>query len=97
MRRRAASIEALAKAKFVVADVTDLEPGVMVLLGIRSVLRRGVTISVSSGSAASVESAKPFNVRETRVLSSSHGDFIDRLSKVLLEGNVGLDRFSRLP
>lgn len=87
----AASIEALAKAKFVVADVTNSEPAIMVLLGVRSVLRRGVTVSVSSGGAASIETAKPFNVRETRVLSSSHSDFIDRLSKVLVDGAIGLD------
>lgn len=44
----AVTVEALARATFVIADVTSYEPAVMVLLGVRSVLRRGVTISVTS-------------------------------------------------
>jgi hypothetical protein len=86
----AASVEALAKATFVVADVTSFQPGVMLLLGVRSVLRRGVTVSVTGASLSAHMSATPFNVQETKVLSSSHGEFLDQLSKVMSEGLVHL-------
>ena len=41
----------------------------MLLLGIRSVVRRGVTVSVTSGELSAHSSSVPFNVQETRVLS----------------------------
>lgn len=44
----AATVNALARADFLIADVTSFEPAIMLLLGIRSVLRRGVTVSVTS-------------------------------------------------
>ncbi|MFY9572703.1 MAG: hypothetical protein WAV20_14985, partial [Blastocatellia bacterium] len=37
-------VRALCKADVAVIDVTDYEPGIMLLLGIRSVVRRGVTL-----------------------------------------------------
>jgi Effector-associated domain 1 len=43
------AIEALCKAEVAVFDLTGFEPGIMFLLGVRSVARRGVTISSVGG------------------------------------------------
>jgi hypothetical protein len=44
-----AAIEALCKAELAVFDLTNFQPGVMILLGIRAVARRGVTLSSIGG------------------------------------------------
>jgi hypothetical protein len=95
------AVEALAKADYVVADVTGFEPAVMLLLGVRSVLRRGVTVSVTrdnleaeaprSGTEAKAPSL-PFNVQETRVLSYVNAAFYDDLHRAMAEGAANLAR-----
>jgi hypothetical protein len=80
------SVAALAKADYVVADVTGYQPGVMLLLGARSVLRRGVTISVRAGESLVDHGELPFNVRETRVLSYAKSSFFDDLHNALAGG-----------
>jgi hypothetical protein len=102
------SVDALARADFLVADVTSFEPAVMLLLGIRSVLRRGVTVSVTAGDLRSDERSEekadgssdeksdgsnlPFNVQETRVLSYDDEDFYDDLHRAMAEGAANLAR-----
>ena len=81
-----AMVKALARADYVIADVTGFEPAVMLLLGIRSVVRRGVTISVVEGDPVALASSIPFNVRETRVLSFAKPGFYDRLHEAMAEG-----------
>ena len=56
------SVAALAKGASMVADVSGYQPGVMVLLGARSVLRRGVTVSVKAGESGIDQTELPFNV-----------------------------------
>jgi hypothetical protein len=87
----AATVKALARAKYLIADVTSFQPIVMLLLGIRSVLRRGVTISVSQGEPAALSSSLPFNVHETRVLSYADDDFAESLLHAMTEGSANLD------
>ena len=82
----AASVEAMAKATVVVADVTGFQPGAMLLLGLRSVLRRGVTINVTGAPIASHASNAPFNVQETKVLSYAERGFYQDLRRAMSEG-----------
>ena len=88
----AATVDALAKADFVVADVTTFEPAVMMLLGVRAVLRRGVNITLTSDDLSTPDMDVPFNVRETRVLSYDRGDGLlyDALHKAMRDGATGL-------
>jgi hypothetical protein len=88
----AATVGALAQADFLVADVSNFEPAVMALLGIRSVLRRGVTISVKRGDLKNPVEV-PFNVQETRVLSYDD-NFYDNLQGAILEGSTSLAKDS---
>jgi hypothetical protein len=90
----AATVDALARADYLIADVTSFEPAVMLLLGIRSVVRRGVTVSVTSGELAAHSSKVPFNVQETRVLSFDDASFYDDLHGVMAEGASNLQRDS---
>ena len=97
------SVSALAKADYVVADVSGYQPGVMLLLGARSVLRRGVTVSVKADGTTVEQGELPFNVRETRVLSYAKSSFYDDLHNAMIEGVTSmaagpeLPRSSRLP
>jgi hypothetical protein len=86
----AATVGALARADFLIADVTSFEPVVMLLLGVRSVLRRGVTISVAEGQPSALSASQPFNVKETRLLSYSDKGFYDQLHEAMAEGAANL-------
>jgi hypothetical protein len=88
----AATVDALARADYMIADVTSFQPAVMLLLGIRSVLRRGVTVSVTAGELAAHSSTVPFNVQETRVLSFNDRNFYDDLYRAMAEGAANLAR-----
>lgn len=89
----ARAVGAIAKADFLVADVTHFEPAVMLLLGVRAVLRRGVTVSVTRESMPSHAAATPFNVRETRVLSyQNNPDFYDDLHRAMLDGIISREQ-----
>jgi hypothetical protein len=66
-------VEALCLAPLMIADVTGFEPGVMLALGVRGVVRRGVTIASTVNRLDEAElSALPFNIQETKLIS--HGD-----------------------
>ncbi|MGH8625650.1 MAG: hypothetical protein ACREYC_10385 [Gammaproteobacteria bacterium] len=86
----AVTVDALARADYLIADVTSFEPAAMLLLGVRSVLRRGVTISVTARELASHASEAPFNVQETKVLSYNDDDFYDDLHRAMSEGAANL-------
>jgi hypothetical protein len=90
----AATVAALAQADYVIADVTSFEPAAMLLLGVRSVLRRGVTVSVTSGDLPSDSLAVPFNVQETKVLRYQADDFHDDLHGAMAEGATSVARDS---
>lgn len=64
------AVRALCKADIVVFDLTGYEPGMMLLLGIRSVVRRGVTITTISERLDGNEWSKlPFNLKELNPIS----------------------------
>lgn len=64
------AVRALCSADILIADVTDFDPSVMLMLGIRAAVRRGVTIACTTGelSARLVENL-PFNLRELNLVS----------------------------
>jgi hypothetical protein len=86
----AATVDVLARADYLIADVTGFEPAVMLLLGVRSVLRRGVTISVTEGQPVTSSSSLPFNIQETKILSYDDADFYDKLHLAMAEGAANL-------
>jgi hypothetical protein len=86
----AATIGALAKAEYLIADVTGFESATMLLLGIRSVLRRGVTITVTRGKAEPMIEGMPFNITEIKVLSCGDENFYDHLHVAMAEGAANL-------
>jgi hypothetical protein len=88
----AATVAALARADYLIADVTSFQPVVMLLLGVRSVLRRGVTISVTEDTPSALSASQPFNVKETRLLSFNDEDFYDQLPVAMSEGSANLAR-----
>ena len=70
--RYAVTVRQLCVADVVVFDLTAYEPGIMLLLGIRSAVRRGVTIGrISLPLTVSNLAEAPFNIKEFNLLS--HG------------------------
>jgi hypothetical protein len=67
-------VQAMCAAPLMIADVTGFEPGVMLALGVRAVVRRGVTVASTSKSLDDTEfAALPFNIQETKLIS--HGRY----------------------
>jgi hypothetical protein len=63
----------LCEAPVAVFDVTDLEPAVMLLLGIRAAARRGVTVTLTRTVVApEFWASLPFNLREVNTISTIH-------------------------
>ncbi|GIH02459.1 hypothetical protein Rhe02_05260 [Rhizocola hellebori] len=76
-------------------DITGLEPAVMVLLGIRAVIRRGVTICFTSEAPRELATAPPFLLRDINVVSCAAGQIPeDALGKRAL---AGIQEFLRSP
>ena len=68
-------IKALCTAPVMIADVTGFEPAVMLSLGIRAVVRRGVTIASTSDQLDETHlSQLPFNIQESKLISHG-GDY----------------------
>jgi hypothetical protein len=64
-------VRALCRAEIAVIDVTDYEPGIMLLLGIRTIARRGVTIVTTNTAMTATEWSKlPFNLKEMYPLAA---------------------------
>jgi len=65
-------VQAIAAAPIMVVDVTEFQPAVMLFLGIRSVVRRGVTITtINEAPDEASLSQLPFNIQETKVIHLS--------------------------
>ena len=63
-------LEAVCKAEVMIVDVTDFQPAVLLILGIRAVVKRGVTITTTSKEIDQSQLSKlPFNIQETKLLS----------------------------
>ena len=66
-------VRALCAAPIAVVDATGFEPAVMLALGVRAVVRRGVTLTSTADLLGTEQLSKlPFNIQETRLLH--HGD-----------------------
>jgi hypothetical protein len=67
-----AAIDALCKAELAVFDLTGFQPGVLILLGIRAVARRGVTLSSIGGTyTVGGQLTIPFNLQLLNLASHS--------------------------
>lgn len=65
-------VRALCNAKVVVFDVTDFEPAIMFLVGIRAVVKRGVTLlSVGGDYALGKQLEIPFSVTDANIVAHS--------------------------
>lgn len=73
MASLSAAIEAMCRAELVVFDLTDFQPGTLILLGIRAVARRGVTVSTLGGSyTIGGQQTVPFNLQLLNLAAHSH-------------------------
>lgn len=93
------ALAALCHSSIAVFDVTNYEPAVMLLLGIRSVVRRGVTIlSTRTDIYNEAIFDAPFNIKETNVIS--HFESYNGKDPMMLIGErvkKGLEQLSLLP
>ena len=65
-------VRALCLAPIAIFDATDFEPAVMLALGVRAVVRRGVTITSTARKLSAENIAKlPFNMKETKLIHHS--------------------------
>jgi Trypsin-like peptidase domain len=65
-------VSAVCAAPIMVFDVTDFQPAIMLFLGIRSIARRGVTITTTTEAHhESFLSELPFNIQETKLIHLS--------------------------
>jgi hypothetical protein len=93
------AILAMCQAEIAIFDVTSYEPAVMLLLGVRSVVRRGVTLCSAGGDYVIGSPIDyPFNLREVNILSHSEQqiereDPIDLIGKKLMAGFQHLYEF----
>lgn len=83
------------KATLMIIDGTDFQPGIMMLMGIRSVVRRSLTVVVTlSAFEKSGLSLQPFNIQEIKLVSFHAAPYStsynmaakDRLKKAIEKG-----------
>jgi hypothetical protein len=100
------AIQALCRARVVVFDVTGFEPACLFLAGIRSVVKRGVTILSHGGSyRLGGELDVPFNIADVNVIAHSADQAkmkptpIELLSRRIRRGlqDVNLPHYADLP
>lgn len=95
--RYARTIQALCQAEIVVFHIDGYDCAGLLLLGIRSAARRGVTITALSEPLDDATWARlPFNLREIKPLSlaGDRGDFASNLTKAI---GAGFEKMSVLP
>jgi hypothetical protein len=74
-------IKALCRAKVVVFDATGFEPAIMFLAGIRSVVKRGVTIlSVGGDYALGDQINVPFNITDANIVAHSKKQNLSKMT-----------------
>ena len=62
-------VRALCIAPIALIDVTDFQPAVMVLLGIRAVVKRGITLTSTANNLDGTELSRlPFNIQEGKLM-----------------------------
>jgi hypothetical protein len=83
------AVDRVCRAPLAFFDLTGFEPGVMLLLGIRSVIRRGVTICSVAGPDTSFEKLRlPFLIREINITGHSPAHVQGRPPEVILGEKV---------
>ncbi|MFL6417586.1 MAG: caspase family protein, partial [Bryobacteraceae bacterium] len=95
------SVEAMCRADIAIFDITGQEPGVMMFLGVRSVARRGVTISSLGGEyLMGAELDLPFNIQTLNVVFHSakqQQEGRDPLHLIGSKIHTGFDELAKLP
>jgi hypothetical protein len=93
------SIQKLCRAEVAVFDITELQAGIMFLLGVRSVVRRGVTVCSSANvTVKDIGEALPFHLQALNVSSHSAAQKSPRAHELLgLKIIRGLRELAALP
>lgn len=86
--RYAYAVRAICTCQLAVFDVTDAQPGVALLLGIRAAVRRGVTVTVVRHALDAAQWAElPFNIREVGFVSAvPQSKVIERIYAAVRDG-----------
>lgn len=94
-------VRALVEADIVVFDVSQFEPGMMVLMGIRSACRRGVSVCTAGGGWRELDEIDiPFNLRDLSLGShtESEGGVQDLVTHRFVERiELGFRQMTRQP
>jgi hypothetical protein len=94
------AVEAMCRADIAVFDITGQEAGVMMLLGVRSVVRRGVTISSLGGRHfLGAKLNLPFNIQALNFVfhSTKQEEVRDPLHLIGSKIHIGFDELAALP
>ncbi len=76
------AITLMCRAPVVVFDVTNFEPAVMLLIGIRAAVRRSVTVLSAGGEyVLGGELDVPFNIKEANLVAHSENQYFDPSSE----------------
>ena len=94
-------VQQICAAPVMIVDVTQFEPAVMLALGIRAVVRRGVTITLTNEPINPEQLSKfPFNIQETKLISLHKGEgynFIERARRTTQAIKDGLRQVKSHP
>ncbi|MEO0943028.1 MAG: hypothetical protein AAFY30_15910 [Cyanobacteria bacterium J06642_12] len=83
------AVKLLCNTEVVVFDATNFEPATMILLGIRAVVRRGVTIiSIGGNYGIGDRISIPFNVEDANIVSHSKKQYESQDPSILLERRI---------
>lgn len=82
------ALRAICRAQIMIVDVSGFNPGVMMLLGIRAVVRRGVTLAVTDERLTpELLGHLPFNLREMNLISMAEPKSrMERLRDAVVNG-----------
>jgi hypothetical protein len=91
-------VRALCKAPVLIIDVTGFQPASFLVLGIRSVVRRGITITTTATALDESELSKlPFNIQEGKlVFHGGRFEFSDKRHRLRVLGSAIKNGFLEL-
>jgi hypothetical protein len=92
-------VQQVCAAPVMIVDVTEFEPAVMLALGIRAVVRRGVTITLTNEPINPEQLSRfPFNIQETKLISVHEDyDFTERYIRIAQAIKDGLRQIRSHP
>ena len=95
----ARAVEQVCRADLAIFDLTSFEPAVMILLGIRAVIRRGLTVCLAGEHDPSWPGAEPpFHLREVSLVTPpSRTALLARIQEGIRQLDQSGDRYSDLP